>query len=207
MNRNMRNQGSFRAVFGTLSSLFWLGRIYFMRRGSQSGERISRTREEGLRILLFLWLGTLGTVAGVVYVVAPDRIKWASLTMPTWLRWAGAGLASGALPLFLWTHQALGKNWSIALATKERQTLVSSGPYRWVRHPMYTAISAFWLGGFLLSANWVVGVAALGTGLLCAARVGDEEALMVEEFGDQYRAYMEGTGRFLPPAKVLTRAG
>ena len=199
MNRNVRSQGSFRAIFGTLSSLFWLGRIYFMRRGSQSGERISRTREEGLRILLFLWLGTLGTVAGVVYVVAPERIKWASLTMPTWLRWAGAGLASAALPLFLWTHQELGKNWSIALATKERQTLVSSGPYRWVRHPMYTAISAWWLGSFLLSANWVVGVAALGLGLLCAARVGDEEALMIDEFGDQYRSYMKRTGRFLPP--------
>src|SRR3972149_6009486 len=99
--RSLRPGGRFVAT-GVKLAAGMRGRIYFVRTGSQSGERISRTREEGPRILLFLWLGTLGTVAGVVYVVAPDRIKWASLTIPTWLRWAGAGLASAALPLFPW---------------------------------------------------------------------------------------------------------
>ena len=64
---------------------------------------------------------------------------------------------------------------------------------------MYTTGILWWLGSFLLSANWVLGVAALGISISCVARVGEEEALMVEEFGDEYRAYMEHTGRFVPP--------
>ena len=70
---------------------------------------------------------------------------------------------------------------------------------------MYTAIFGSWLAIFLLSANWVVGMAGLGTSILIGARVADEEALMIEEFGDQYRAYMQRTGRFLPRIRAEAR--
>ena len=67
---------------------------------------------------------------------------------------------------------------------------------------MYTTIFLQALAFFLLSANWIIGTTGLGTSILCVASVGDEEALMIEEFGDQYRAYMQRTGRFLPPMKL-----
>ena len=108
------------------------------------------------------------------------------------------GLGIGTLPLFVWTHEALGKNWSADLVIKEEHALVTGGPYRWVRHPMYTAFFGSSLAYFLLSANWVIGLTGLGTSVLLAARVDKEEALMIEEFGDDYRAYMRRTGRFLP---------
>jgi protein-S-isoprenylcysteine O-methyltransferase Ste14 len=106
------------------------------------------------------------------------------------------------MPLFIWTHHALGKNWSVDLVIKEEHTLITSGPYRWVRHPMYTSFFVQSLAFFLLSANWVIGLAGLATSVLGASRVDKEEALMIEEFGDQYRAYMQRTGRFLPPMKL-----
>ncbi len=63
---------------------------------------------------------------------------------------------------------------------------------------MYTTFFLNALVSFLVSANWLVGLGWLGQGILAASRAGDEEALMIEEFGDQYRAYMRSTGRFLP---------
>ncbi len=200
-NREMTSELGFRVILSMLYILVMLVRLYYMRRGNESGQRISRTREERLRLPLLKSFGSLGTIAGVIHVFAPQRMRWAMLPMPAWWRWVGVGLGSVSVPLFAWTHHALGKNWSLALVTKEEHTLISSGPYRWVRHPMYTTILLQALAFFLLSANWVIGLTGLGTSILGVARVGEEEALMTEEFGDQYQAYMERTGRFLPPMK------
>ena len=198
----MRNQLGFRVILSTLYVLVVVVRLYYMRRGSESGQTISRTREERLKLPLLASINVLGSIAGLVYVFAPQRTRWATLPTPAWSRWVGVGLGIVSLPLFAWIHDALGKNWSLALVIKEQHTLVSSGPFRWIRHPMYSTFFLQSLAFFLLSANWVIGIAGLGTSILCVARVGDEEALMIEEFGDQYRAYMERTGRFLPPMKV-----
>ena len=192
------SQVGFRVILSSLFLLVVLIRTYYMRRGRESSQTISRPREERLTLPLLASINVVGSIAGLVYVFAPQRMKWAALPVPVWSRWVGVGLGIVSLPLFAWTHHALGKNWSLALVTKEEHTLVSSGPYRWVRHPMYTTIFLQSLAFFLLSANWVIGIAGLGTSILCVARVGEEEALMVDEFGDQYRAYMERTGRFLP---------
>ena len=196
------SQLGFRVILSTLYMLVMLVRLFYMRRGNESDQRISRTREERLTLPLLASINVLGSIAGLVYVFAPQRTRWATLPMPTWSRWVGVGLGIVSLPLFAWTHHALGKNWSLALVIKEQHTLVSSGPFRWVRHPLYTAIFLQSIASFLLSANWVIGISGLGTSILCVARVGDEEALMIEEFGDQYRAYMQRTGRFLPPMKL-----
>ena len=198
----MRNQLGFRVILSTLYVLVMVVRLYYMRRGSESGQTISRTQEERLRLPLLMSFNLLGTIAGVVYVFAPQRIRWATLPTPAWSRWVGVGLGIISLPLFAWIHHALGKNWSMALVIKEEHTLISSGPFRWVRHPMYSTIFLQSLAFFLLSANWVIGISGLGTSILCVARVGEEEALMVEEFGDRYWAYMQRTGRFLPPVKL-----
>lgn len=200
----MGNQVGFRLIFGTLGILTTVARLYYARKGSQSTQRVSRTREEGFRLAFGSPLMALGWIAGVIYVIAPQRVSWAALPIPVWSRWGGAALGAVGPPLFLWTHHALGKNWSIALVTKEEQTLVAHGPYRWVRHPMYSAVFLQSLSFFLLSANWIVGLGGLVTSLLCVARVDEEEVLMTEEFGDEYRSYMQRTGRFLPRLRLQT---
>jgi protein-S-isoprenylcysteine O-methyltransferase Ste14 len=113
--------------------------------------------------------------------------------------WAGAALFAGSLALFVATHWALGANWSISLDLRERHALVTRGVYARIRHPMY---AAFWLWALAQAAlipNAVAGLAGLaGFGLLYAVRVGREERMMLDAFGEDYRAYMARTARILP---------
>ncbi|MEE8232131.1 MAG: isoprenylcysteine carboxylmethyltransferase family protein, partial [Thermoplasmata archaeon] len=94
--------------------------------------------------------------------------------------------------------RSLGTNYSGTVVIKDSHTLVTSGPYRWIRHPIYTSYFALTLSLFLLTANWFIGLALLALSILLASRVEGEEALLLERFGDAYRAYMYRTGRFLP---------
>src|SRR5262249_32384789 len=91
-------------------------------------------------------------------------------------------------------------NFAPVLHEKKDQTLVMSGPYRRIRHPMYTAMYLITGSFFLLSGVWLIGVLYWGSlTIVLVTRVGPEEALMTEKFGDEYRAYLRRTGRFLPP--------
>jgi protein-S-isoprenylcysteine O-methyltransferase Ste14 len=113
--------------------------------------------------------------------------------------WLGLFFAIAALGMFHLTHRALGRNWSISLDVRENHELVTAGIYRRVRHPMY---SAFWLWAIaqaLLLPNWIAGFAGLaGFAVLYFGRVAREERMMLETFGDSYRAYMARTGRVFP---------
>jgi protein-S-isoprenylcysteine O-methyltransferase Ste14 len=107
------------------------------------------------------------------------------------------GLAS--LPLIWWVQWALDINFSTTLHVRDKHTLVRHGPYRWVRHPMYTALYIHLLAILLLTANWFVGgMFLLMQTIIIALRLRNEEAAMVEKFGNEYREYMKHTGRFLP---------
>ena len=76
---------------------------------------------------------------------------------------------------------------------------MTDGLYRYVRHPMYSAFFLWALAQALLLPNWFAGPAGLvGFGTLFFFRVGQEEQLMLETFGEQYRAYMQRTARHHP---------
>ena len=111
----------------------------------------------------------------------------------------GIAVDIAALWLFYRTHRDLGHNWSVSLDLRERHTLVTTGIYAIVRHPMY---AGFWLMAVaqaLLLPNWIAGPAGLvGFGILFFGRVRREEEMMIAAFGDEYRAYMRRTARVVP---------
>ena len=95
-------------------------------------------------------------------------------------------------------QEALGKEWSPQLQLREEHHLVTTGPYARVRHPIYTAMFGYGTSLALVTANWVfLGLAVLVIGGLIA-RVPKEEQMMLEEFGEEYKAYIKNTGRFFP---------
>ncbi len=111
----------------------------------------------------------------------------------------GALITAAGILLFWWTHSTLGRNWSPYIQVNIRQTFVDSGPYRWIRHPMYLSVFITGAGVTLLSANWLVGlVFLLPAALLALVRIPAEEALLQAAFGEAYRAYQSRTGRLLP---------
>ena len=113
--------------------------------------------------------------------------------------WFGLAVAVAALAMFFATHQALGRNWSVSLDVRQNHKLITEGVYRSVRHPMYTAFWLWAVAQALLLPNWVAGLAGLvGFGILYFLRVGQEEQLMLDTFGEDYRAYMARTKRLIP---------
>jgi protein-S-isoprenylcysteine O-methyltransferase Ste14 len=77
--------------------------------------------------------------------------------------------------------------------------MIASGPYRWIRHPIYAAFLLIFSALLLISANWFVGGAWLGmAGLAVADRIRTEEAMMLRRFEERYRAHMRRTGRLVP---------
>ena len=149
------------------------------------------------KLLLVSSLTGLGFVPFIY--VATGFPRFADYPFQPMLAWLGALTFLGALWLFYATHRTLGRNWSDSLEVRETHTLVTAGPYRFVRHPMYSAFFLWGVAQALLLPNWIAGPAGLfGFGLLYLLRVGHEEQLMLQTFGDQYRAYMARTARILP---------
>lgn len=135
----------------------------------------------------------------VSYMVRPALLDWATLAVPGWVRWFGAALMVSSVPLLAWVHATLGNNFDNTLHLRAAHTLVTGGPYRWVRHPMYTALGLLGLGILLLTGNWLLGGIFLAAFAgVVGARVNREEAVMRDRFGAEYERYLLRTGRFFP---------
>jgi protein-S-isoprenylcysteine O-methyltransferase Ste14 len=135
-----------------------------------------------------------------LYIWFPETLAWAALSLPAWSRVLGSALGTAALLWFVWIHRTLGVNHSARLSIKDRQVLITDGPYRLIRHPMYSAFYLLHIAVFFLTANWFLGITWLaGLTLTIALRVSREEEMLSGRFGEQYAAYSQRTGRFLPP--------
>lgn len=194
----MNTELVFRIALAVIGTIYFGIRTYYTCESLHWDRKFFRPRGD-LRQLLFGTLGMLNIVPTVIFVLAPEQLSWAAVPLTTGWRWFGVGLGVVATFLLLWVHHALGRNFSVPGVMKERQQLITTGPYRWVRHPMYTSLLVVAIVYFLISASWFIGVIWLGwiVGTV-ASMLGDEEAALIERFGDGYVAYMRRTGRFLP---------
>lgn len=137
--------------------------------------------------------------AVLLYLADPRWMAWASLSIPSWFRWIGVALGIAVIPLFHWVLGTFSANRSETASADQPRRLVTSGPYRWVRHPMYAvAIALSWSLG-LMAANWFIlswtMVVLIAVLLVVVPR---EEARLLERFGAEYLRYRSETGSFLP---------
>ena len=177
---------------------FSLIRAYYHRLAENTKGQVEY-REGRLHVALRLLVGIPFMLTLVAYMVQPSILDWARIQFPAWMQWIGVALGLASLPLIWWVQSALGSNFSTVLHVRDEHTLVTSGPYRWVRHPMYTVLYMNLLAAFLLTENWLIGgVFLVSLTLIVASRIHREEQTMLEKFGGQYQDYMQQTGRFLP---------
>lgn len=155
------------------------------------------SRDSRENALLLISLSGLG-ILPLLYV-ATAFPRFADYTFRPAQAWIGVLFAVAALLLFQMTHRALGRNWSVTLQLRQDHKLITSGIYRKIRHPMYTAFWLWAVAQACLLPNWFAGFAGLvGFGVLFIGRIGREERMMLETFGDDYREYMSKTYRIIP---------
>src|SRR5437764_6420011 len=127
--------------------------VYHRVRAHGTGEKLDR-RQEGLFLLLSIrLLGVAGMAGLLAFLIDPQRMAWSSVPLPVPLRWAGVGLAVVAAALLIWTFRNLGKNLTDTVVTRKDHTLVTTGPYRWVRDPFYASLAFVGLATSLAAAN------------------------------------------------------
>lgn len=201
----MTDDGFFRLALLVVAVIQSVASVYCMR-GARATATIFRRREEGIPFSVLMGLFYIGYCVGVVaYLIQPKWMAWSAIGLPAWLRWAGAVLLVFGATLITWGLRSLGSQFAFAVAPKEEHMLVTTGPYRWVRNPLYTAFLVEAVGISLLMANWFVATMAGSLWALLVFRTRQEEEKLIERFGDEYRDYMAMTGRFLPRRRGTLR--
>ena len=171
---------------------------YHRLRSQATGERLDRWQEGHFILFTLRPLGVTAMLGLLAFMINPAWMAWSSVGLPEWLRWAGVGVGVLAGGLLIWTVRTLGPNLTDTVVTRKVHTLVTTGPYRWVRHPFYDAAGLAILASSLAAANWFIFTTGSLAFILMIVRTRKEEKHLLARFGDSYRAYVEQTGRFLP---------
>ncbi len=134
----------------------------------------------------------------IIYVFT-QKLDFANYHLPSGVGWLGAPIFAVAIWLLWRAHSDLGKNFTLTSENKEEQTLVTIGVYKKIRHPIYSAHLIWSIAQAMLLQNWIAGPTFfIASILLYIRRIPREEEMMIKEFGDEYKKYMEATGRLLP---------
>ena len=192
----MTQQGLLKIVYGAGWVLIVLIRLPARRRARSSPVVVDRKTAAELSLLALLSVG-MGALP-LVHLFT-RWLRFADRRLPSWAGWTGAAGHAAGVWLLWRAHAGLGRYWSDSVQLRQGHQLVTNGVYRHVRHPMYAAGWLLVVAQALLLQNRVAGPAGLATfALLYVSRVSREERMMLEQFGEQYRAYMAQTGRIFP---------
>jgi len=172
--------------------------LYYRIRSQATGERLDRWQEGPFILFTLRPVGVASMIGMVAFMINPLWMAWSSVPLPTSLRWTGAVLGGLGGGLLLWAFRSLGPNLTDTVVTRKAHTLVTRGPYRWVRHPFYDSVALLVLANGLLTANWFIFVTGCLALALIVVRTRTEEENLLRRFGGAYAAYMRRTGRFLP---------
>jgi len=193
------NENIFR-IFAALILFTGVGiSSYFRRKADQeSGEKISRSVDGSAMMTMIRIGGLVLWLSPLVYLINPHWMAWSKIGLPEWVRWLGVAIGILCVLGIYWLFSSIGSGITPTSATRKQHTLVTSGPYRWVRHPLYTVGASMFIAFGMVADNWFIAGLGVLTFILMAVRTPKEEANLIEKFGDEYREYMKRTGRFFP---------
>ena len=193
----MDNELLFRILFVSIYAVFAGVRIYYRSQNiGRTSDKEFTQRTKAIIVLIVAILGYFLTLG--IWIVFPSFIHSFQMALPSVIRWLGGGLALFATGLTVWIHRTLGKQYSAKLEIQKDHQLITVGPYSKVRHPMYVTLNLFSLSVSVISANLLLISLAISVAIPFYWIARAEEALLIEQFGEEYLAYMQTTGRFFP---------
>ncbi|MHA1940947.1 MAG: methyltransferase family protein [Candidatus Hodarchaeales archaeon] len=187
-----------RISFNVLFLLFLFERGYFQLKSRIRSRKDSKYLEGKKIQTLFIIIGQLWIIGIFLYILYPDALIWPIIDIPVWINIFGLIFTAIGMVFELYTQISLGKQFSAYLHIRNDHKLIMTGPYKYIRHPMYTALTMVLFGLFLASSNVYVGLPLPIFVLVIGLRIGREEEVLIEKFGNDYITYMKTTGRFIP---------
>jgi protein-S-isoprenylcysteine O-methyltransferase Ste14 len=178
-------------LLGLAAIVTWLGfEVVFRQPGESSSTRATETDRGST------WLLIAAYAIAFVLPLALGRLGFGSIGVFAWL---GVVLAGIGLVLRAWAMRTLGAAYSRTLRTTTVQSLVTSGPYRWIRHPGYAGSICVWVGAALCFDSWPTALAVAVLMLLAYGwRIRAEERMLADHFGQPYRDYVASSWRLVP---------
>ncbi len=195
----MNADSVFRLIFLAAFLVMTIIRVYYQSKISRDTARFNF--KEGAVSLIFGGTAAIVTIVfGAEYLIFPGAFAFAyALPFPEIVRWIGVVMLVIGLVVLGTAHYHLGLSFSSFVGSKDKHTLVQSGPYRRIRHPIYLAFILSYLGGGLVAGNWVLAfIPVTCYAVMISIRMPKEEQILTELFGQEYTAYMQRTGRLLP---------
>jgi len=126
----------------------------------------------------------------------PLRLRF--LPAEDWIAWSGVALTSVGVAVAIWARYCIGQYWSARVTLKEGHRLIRSGPYAFVRHPIYTGMLLAAMGTALVIGEWRGVLAVVVILAAHSHKALREERLMTAEFGEEYASYRRSTGFLFP---------
>ena len=208
----MTSETAFRIIFSVLWLVFFTMELWvrYSSREPSSASPIDRKAQPERRLhivalALFapIWFGGI-----LLYALFPNWILFLSIPLPDWFRLTMAAVASLGILFALWGFRILGRNWVHALEPskflqKKGEPLVTNGPYRYIRNPIYLGSFTFVIALALVAANWLLLLPSLFIVTFIYLQIGTEEKMLMARFGDEYRDYMKRTPRLIPKFRNL----
>lgn len=172
---------------------------YFRTRARNEGEVISRVQEGRLVLILRLVFALPLLAVLLLNIFYPRALGWAKFSLPSGIRIGALIVAVFCIVLLWWVFRSIGNNVSETVLVKEEGDLVTSGPYRYVRHPLYASALLFLLSLSLVFGDWIIlGYSLAGILAFRLLVIPAEEEQLLESFGEEYECYQSRTGALLP---------
>lgn len=163
--------------------LYWIAAAFRTKRG-----HVPWSREIAIRVVLF---------GLVIILIRVGAFRHHSLTTQPWRHSVGLALFGPGLACAILARLHIGRNWGTPMTRKVDPDLVTSGPYRFIRHPIYSGILLAGLGTAIgLNGQWMIAVGLAAVYFVYSATV--EERYMAERFPNEYGPYKHSTKMLVP---------